>query len=361
LTTLLTQRRTEASPRIPRLVRRSQSRARRLQLLGREVAILVRRACRFLAGNTPSSSHHATPKRAIFDRSHRQFIESLAVGRSVPIWLLLCLVGALLASGCGTSSVETASDAKATSAVAGGSVSSYVYRVPSGSMEPTLPVGAKIVVKEGRPTVGAIAVYHPPEGFAAEQCGPKPHIVNPGGAACEAPIPKASKIKLIKRIVAGPGDEIYVRGGHVYRKAIGLRKFVRESDSYIRACGNKPECDFPAPIKIPAGHWFVMGDNRGESDDSRFWGPVPTAWIVGVATDHVQRRPYATKKPQSKRQSFRSLAIAKVTACLYKAGVEIPRSDSALLSSTSGIKTRSRRVKVAIGRCRSKSLSAASR
>ena len=44
-----------------------------------------------------------------------------------------------------------------------------------------------------------------------------------------------------------------------------------------------PECNFPTPIKIPAGHWFMMGDNRGESDDSRFWGPVPTGWIIGEA------------------------------------------------------------------------------
>ena len=36
-------------------------------------------------------------------------------------------------------------------------------------------------------------------------------------------------------------------------------------------------------IRIPADHWFMMGDNRGESDDSRFWGPVPTGWIVGGA------------------------------------------------------------------------------
>ena len=58
---------------------------------------------------------------------------------------------------------------------------------------------------------------------------------------------------------------------------------MREKDSYIRACGASPECNFPTPIKIPAGHWFMMGDNRGESDDSRFWGPVPTGWIIGEA------------------------------------------------------------------------------
>jgi signal peptidase I len=42
------------------------------------------------------------------------------------------------------------------------------------------------------------------------------------------------------------------------------------------------ECNFPTPIKIPTGDWFMLGDNRSESDDSRFWGPVPASWIVGV-------------------------------------------------------------------------------
>jgi hypothetical protein len=69
----------------------------------------------------------------------------------------------------------------------------------------------------------------------------------------------------------------------------------------------------------------------------------------------------ATIIPQPKRQSFRSLAVAKVVACLHKAGVQIPPSDSNLLSSTSGIKTRSPQVKTAIGKCRSESLTAASR
>ena len=67
------------------------------------------------------------------------------------------------------------------------------------------------------------------------------------------------------------------------RKAAGASHFVRESDSYIKPCGGVQECNFTTPITIPAGHWFMMGDNRGESDDSRFWGPVPTSWIIGDA------------------------------------------------------------------------------
>jgi signal peptidase I len=56
---------------------------------------------------------------------------------------------------------------------------------------------------------------------------------------------------------------------------------VREQDSYIKACGVSQECNLPTPIRIPAGHWFMMGDNRGDSDDSRFWGPIPESWMVG--------------------------------------------------------------------------------
>jgi signal peptidase I len=162
------------------------------------------------------------------------------------------------------------------------------YRIPSGSMEPTLSVGQRVLVNRigmdfSEPSVGEIAVFHPPDGAEQQECGPAPHTVKLGGAACAAPIPAKSSVNFIKRIVAGPGDEMYIREGHVFRKAAGKSAFAAEKDSYIRACGASPECNFPTPIKIPAGHWFMMGDNRGESDDSRFWGPVPTGWIIGKA------------------------------------------------------------------------------
>jgi signal peptidase I len=162
------------------------------------------------------------------------------------------------------------------------------YRIPSGSMEPTLAIGQRVLVNRigmdfGEPHVGEIAVFHPPEGAEQEECGPIPHVIKLGGAACSAPVPKEASVNFIKRVVAGPGDEIYVKEGHVYRKPAGKSTFEREHDPYIRECGVSPECNFPVPIKIPAGHWFMMGDNRGESDDSRFWGPVPTGWVIGQA------------------------------------------------------------------------------
>jgi signal peptidase I len=125
----------------------------------------------------------------------------------------------------------------------------------------------------GNPHVGEIAVFHPPEGAGQQQCG----VVLHGGEACSAPVPREGSINFIKRIVGGPGDTISIVEGHV------IRNGVRERDGYIRACGASPACNLRKPIKIPAGHWFMMGDNRGESDDSRFWGPVPTSWIIGGA------------------------------------------------------------------------------
>ncbi len=162
------------------------------------------------------------------------------------------------------------------------------YRIPSASMEPTLAEGQRILVNRigmdfDEPHVGGMYVFHPPEGAVQAQCGPTHHIVSAGGAACSSPAPKSAGATFIKRIVAGPRDEIYVAEGHVFRKAAGSRQFVAENDPYIKACASSPECNFPTPIKIAPGHWFMMGDNRGESDDSRYWGPVPTRWIIGQA------------------------------------------------------------------------------
>jgi signal peptidase I len=151
-------------------------------------------------------------------------------------------------------------------------------------MEPSLPIGTRVVAKRGLLAVGTIVVFYPSEGLPLRLCGPKPHAVTPGGEACDASIPTPEKLALIKRIVGAPGDEIYVRGGRVYRKPVGASGFRAEQDSYTKACRGGADCNFPTPITIAAGHWFLMGDNRGESDDSRTSGPVPTSWIIGTVT-----------------------------------------------------------------------------
>jgi signal peptidase I len=154
------------------------------------------------------------------------------------------------------------------------------YRIPSGSMEPTLTIGQRILANRmiNHPSVGDIVVFHPPAGADPDdaQCG-NPNQGTGHNQACDRGTAAESSQTFIKRVVAGPGDTIYIKNGHVWRNG------VREKDPYIYQCGTGPDCNFLSPIKIPPGDYFMMGDNRGESDDSRFWGPVPDKWIIGVA------------------------------------------------------------------------------
>ncbi len=154
------------------------------------------------------------------------------------------------------------------------------YRIPSPSMVPTLTPGQRVLTNRltTTPSVGDIVVFHPPAG--ADPITPVCGDPNQGGGrpqACDQPTAAESSQTFIKRVVAGPGDTIYIKNGHVYRNG------VPEHDSYIEPCGSDSSCNFLTPIKIPPGHYFMMGDNRGASDDSRFWGPVPDKWIIGVA------------------------------------------------------------------------------
>jgi signal peptidase I len=162
------------------------------------------------------------------------------------------------------------------------------YKIPTGSMEPTLAIGQRVLVDRiamdfGTPHVGSIVVFHPPQGAEAGDCGTQVATVRAGGAACSGTGKMDAGENFIKRVVAGPGDELYIVGGHVFRKARGSSSFVREKDGYIKPCGAAAECDLPVPVTVPAGEWFMMGDNRGDSDDSRYWGFVRTSWIVGEA------------------------------------------------------------------------------
>ncbi len=164
------------------------------------------------------------------------------------------------------------------------------YQIPSGSMEPTLEIGQRVLVNRigthfSKPHIGEITVFHPPEGAKQGVCGPSLQSIDfANGKACSETAPKEdTSVNFIKRLVAGPSDEIYISEGHVWLKGPHDKHFQKEKDSYIRECGASPACDLKTPIKIPAGHWFMMGDNRGESDDSRYWGPIPTGWIIGEA------------------------------------------------------------------------------
>jgi len=147
-------------------------------------------------------------------------------------------------------------------------------------MEPTLDIGQRVLVNRFSyhftdPAIGDIVVFHPPAGAErGTQCG-VPHGPR---EACPKATPDKSSQNFIKRIVAGPGDTLSVRGGHPVVNGV-----PKTDEPYTRPCGAAAVCNLPKTIEIPPDHYFMMGDNRGESDDSRYWGPVPRDWLIGDA------------------------------------------------------------------------------
>lgn len=156
------------------------------------------------------------------------------------------------------------------------------YQIPSESMEPTLDPGQRVLVNRlstklgSEPEIGDVLVFHPPagaDGNSVRECGVKRAPNQP----CPTPTDEMSDQNFIKRVVAGPRDRLYIEDGHPVVNG------VKAEEDFIRRCGGAPDCNLPEEIVIPPDHYFMMGDNRGASDDSRYWGPIPRDWIIGKA------------------------------------------------------------------------------
>lgn len=146
------------------------------------------------------------------------------------------------------------------------------YVIPSGSMLQTLQIGDRIFVTKfsygihlpfmenelfstGEPERGDIVVF------------PSPDPQNPG-------------IDYVKRVVGIGGDTIEIRDKQLIRNGEPVSEdYIAHSDSRIQ---QSPRDNF-GPITVPAGHLFVMGDNRDDSRDSRYWGFVDKRTVHGKA------------------------------------------------------------------------------
>ncbi len=157
------------------------------------------------------------------------------------------------------------------------------YEIPSASMEPTLHIGQRILVDRigmhfSSPHIGDIMVFHPP---ASETCADPDEGANDAGvsepSACDVAQTKESSQTYVKRVVGLPGDHLQIINGHVYRNG------KLEPDAFTIPCDGAGDCTFPKTIIIPRGDYYMMGDNRPDSLDSRFWGPVPRQWLIGKA------------------------------------------------------------------------------
>lgn len=157
----------------------------------------------------------------------------------------------------------------------GGNTTTYTY--PSESMEPSISYEEEISVDldaydRADPARGDVVAFHPPAGAdAGDEC----EVAHPLRQPCPEPTAGLSTQTFLKRIVALPGEKFSVREGLpvVNGQAVLVDVIQRCSADYL--------CNMPKPITIPPGHYFVMGDNSGSSSDSRWWGAVPRAGIIG--------------------------------------------------------------------------------
>jgi signal peptidase I len=142
------------------------------------------------------------------------------------------------------------------------------YKIPSGSMIPTLLVGDYILVN--RLAYGLRIPYYK-------------YIFRWGeikrGDVIVFVFPEDPSKDFIKRVIALPGETIEIKRKKIYIDGREIEdKWGFFSDNYF----GPPRDDF-GPFQVPPEHVFVMGDNRDESNDSRFWGPVNIQNIKGKA------------------------------------------------------------------------------
>jgi len=150
-------------------------------------------------------------------------------------------------------------------------------------MLPTLVKGQRILVERlthhlgGEPEIGDIVVFHPPVTAEQDYGGRRCTVKKSPGQPCPLNDPRQSEENFVKRVVAGPGDRLYIENG------VPVVNGERADEDFTDPCGHGYDCDFREEITIPEDHYFMMGDNRGGSQDSRFWGPIPRDWIIGKA------------------------------------------------------------------------------
>ncbi len=147
------------------------------------------------------------------------------------------------------------------------------FKIPSGSMIPTLLIGDHLLVTKFiygvKPpfTDNKILVFNQPK----------------RGEIIVFKYPEDPSRDFIKRVIGVEGDVIVGKDKKIYVNGVELKEpYIRHSDSYIHPREIDPRDNF-GPIHVPKGKLFVMGDNRDQSYDSRFWGFVDVKDVKGKA------------------------------------------------------------------------------
>jgi signal peptidase I len=144
------------------------------------------------------------------------------------------------------------------------------FKIPSGSMIPTLLVGDRLMVNKLR--------YGPKVRFTDQRL---PGFTKPKrGDIIVFIYPEDPKRDFIKRLIAFSGEAVEIKDGDIYVDGKRIEEPAIDKTFYY----NRGKYGFEGQsIKVPPGHVFVLGDNSASSHDSRFWGFVPEENIIGRA------------------------------------------------------------------------------
>jgi signal peptidase I len=149
------------------------------------------------------------------------------------------------------------------------------YRIPSSSMEDTLLKGDHILATKFN--YGMTVPFTTKKLWGADRIPARNDIVI-------FTFPMNHSMDFVKRVIALPGEVVEVRDKKVFIN--GQRYEIpqeKHTDPFSLTHGPGSVRDFFGPTRISPGHVFVMGDNRDQSYDSRFWGQVPLENIKGKA------------------------------------------------------------------------------
>jgi signal peptidase I len=165
--------------------------------------------------------------------------------------------------------------------------------IPSRSMEPTLLPGDHVVVMRAwlaypfgkMPERGDIITFHPPKSADNDPNMTQSSVSNQDNS--DAPsslvsLPRKPKREiLIKRVIGLPGDTVQIKMGVVYVNGKPLQEDYQTTPVDDPQEADYPYASYNSPLKVPPGHLFVLGDNRNNSDDGRFWGTLDRKDVVG--------------------------------------------------------------------------------
>ncbi len=168
--------------------------------------------------------------------------------------------------------------------------------VPSGSMKPTILEGELVLVNK--------LAYDLKVPFTTRHLSEWADPVRGDVAVFFSP---KDGTRLVKRVIGLPGDWVEMRNDVLHLNGVAQRYTIRDAqpfqrdifedqhpviavehldacDHYVMALPGRAALRTFGPYQVPAGHYFMMGDSRDNSNDSRFYGPVPRAQVVGRAS-----------------------------------------------------------------------------